>query len=223
MKFYHASPAPVEGDALNPGTRNIAVVRQADDTCVAQFTEYDDKNAPYLFATDNPQLSMTYTVPKGVRLGNMHGHGGAEILFLDQETVIGDPDLKGGMYSFESDDFARIHKGQEATDQWVSASPVNLKQAEFTPVSSFNDIMRTGVQIYQLADSEDTYAFMQQWDEIDEKDPSGDSMLTHVQDMVRAGRMRWINEERGINPVNCLEVPEATVPKPDNKKSVLAP
>lgn len=203
-KFYHASPLPVEGEHLMPGTRNIEIM-QADSGKTAAVVEYNDQNAPYLYATDNPQLSMTYTVPKGVRMGNMHGHGGTEVLFLGPEEAIGDPDLRGGMYSFESSDFVQIYNGQNATDQWVSNNPVSLKQAEFTPVRSFNDIMRRGVQIYQLADGEDAYAFTQEWDRISAADPSGNAMLKHVQDMVQAGRMRWMNEERGIHPVNALE------------------
>ena len=206
-KLYHASPYPVVEDILRPATRNIEFAQSAGGKEIAAFTDYGDTNTPYLFAADNLQLSMTYTIPKGTRLGNMHGHGGSEILFLDQESLIGDPDLKGGVYNFESESFRQIHVRGTPIDQWVSPESINLKQAEFIPVRSLNDVMKSGVQIFQVADRQDynAYEFAKAWDEIDANDPSGSSMLKHVQELVQSGKLRWMNEERGINAVNCLE------------------
>jgi hypothetical protein len=222
MKLYHASPVPIEGGTLTPATKNIQLAQTADGTEIAKFTEYDDKNIPYVFATDNPQLSMTYTVPKGLRLGNMHGRGGAEILFMDQESLIGDPDLQGGMYSLVSENFKQIHvDGEGPIDQWVSADSFDLKNAEYVPVKSLNDIMRAGVQIYQVSDSYSAAEFYEEWRKIG-NDPDGSQNMDFVKNSVQSGKLRWMNEERGINPVNCLDVPEATVPKPDIKKYVLA-
>lgn len=203
MKLYHSNPYPLVGDTLNPTTKNISLVVDAEGNGRAVFKEYDESGAPYIFATDNKQLSMTYTVPKGVRIGNIHGYRGTEILFLDKEGVIGDPELKGGMYSFESDQFLQAHRGEVPSDQWVSSSPLLLAQAEFTPVQSFNDVMKSGVQIYQIGDREDydVEGFMQDWDNIrDDAD-----FLRHIQELTQTGKLRWMNEERGINPINGLQ------------------
>ena len=222
MKLYHASPVPIEGGVLNPTTKNIQLAQTAEGAQIATFTEYNDQNTPYIFATDNPQLSMTYTVPKGLRLGNMHGCGGAEILFMDQESLIGDPDLQGGIYSLESESFRQIHvDGEGPIDQWVSADSFDLKNAEYVPVKSLNDIMRAGVQIYQVSDNYSANEFYEEWRKIG-NDPDGSQNMDFIKNSVQSGKLRWMNEERGINPVNCLEVPKAATPIPDNKRSAPA-
>jgi hypothetical protein len=100
MKLYHTSPVALEAAELTPRTRNIRLTEGEDGTAIARFTDYADANPPFVYATDNQSLSLTYAVPKGIRLGNMHGLGGAEILFLDQEAKIGDPTLEGGSIAF---------------------------------------------------------------------------------------------------------------------------
>ena len=215
MKFYHSTPVPLTGVSLNPTTRNIVPATDGLGKDIALFTEYADQNDPYLFATDNLQLSLTYAVPKGVRLANLHGYGGTEILLLDQESRIGDPDLEGGVYSFESGNFRQIHVDGKGIDQWVSPDPVFLMNAEYTPVRSLNDIMKQGVQIYQVADDVDydAAAFYRDIREIKD-DPDDLKLLSLLKDLTLSGKLRWMNAERGINPVECLEKPAALPPSP---------
>lgn len=203
VTLYHSLSTPPDGDVLRPGTRNVALIEAADGRVTAHATQYADDNAPYLYAADNLQLSATYTLPKGVRLGNMHGGGGTEILFVDQESVIGDPDLSGGIYSFQSDDFHQLHFDGQPSDQWVSDKGIQIQSVHFQPIRSLNDIMRTGVQIYQLGDHEnytadDLYKDMtaQNADEV---------FLSKIKILQESGKLRWMNEERGIHPVPCHE------------------
>ncbi|WP_435641981.1 hypothetical protein [Micavibrio aeruginosavorus] len=205
MKLYHSSPVTLEAAELTPRTRNIRLAEREDGTAIARFTDYADTNPPFVYATDNPSLSLTYAVPKGVRLGNMHGLGGAEILFLDQESKIGDPTLEGGIYSFDSDDFVQIHRDDgQATDQWVSGHAVNLERATFQRVESLNDLMRAGVQVYQVADHYSTDDFYTDVFEI-ANDPDGAKERAMLDRLVEEGKVRWLNEERMIRPENCLK------------------
>lgn len=202
MKLYHSSPVALDVVELTPRTRNIRLSEGNDGTPVAHFTEYADTNPPFVYATDNQSLSLTYAIPKGVRLGNMHGHGGAEIVFLDRESKIGDPDLRGGIYSFHSENFVQVHNNAgQPTGQWVSALPVNLQQADFRRIETLNDLMREGVQVYQIADHYDIDAF---YTEIFESGRSGDETLGILDRLVDEGKMRWVNEERMIRADNCL-------------------
>lgn len=205
--LYHSLPTPPDGDILRPGTRNVAMVEAADGSVTAHATAYAENNIPYLYAADNLQLSATYTLPKGIRLGNMHGHGGTEILFVDQESVIGDPDFSGGIYSFQSDDFHQLHLNGQPSDQWVSNNGVRIQDAHFQPIRSLNDIMRTGVQIYQIGEDSDYTANDLYEDMVSEN--AGDSLLNKIKILQESGKLRWMNDERGIHPVSCLEEPAA--------------
>lgn len=203
--LYHSLPAPPEGDVLRPGTRNVAMVEADDGTLTAHAVEYAPDNVPYLYAADNLQLSATYALPKGIRLGNMHGHGGAEILFIDQESVIGDPDLTGRVYQFESDHFHQLHIDGKPSDQWVSDKGIDTQSADYLPIQSLNDIMRTGVQIYQLGENE-KYTANDLYEDMVSSNMD-ESFLNKVKALQEEGKLRWVNEERGIHPVSCLEKP----------------
>ncbi|VVN79587.1 hypothetical protein PS691_00986 [Pseudomonas fluorescens] len=171
-----------------------------DQCVVANITNYSDQNTPYLYATPNPLLAMTYTMPKGVRTANCHGLFGTELLFIDKESIIGDPELLGGMYSFNSHQFLQAHLDGVPTDQWVSSEHVDISKAEFIRVQSINDIMRSGVQVFQISDDYDAYAFS-----LDEPaDSSESSMIHHYAQLVETGKLRWLNEERCINRKPCL-------------------
>lgn len=204
--LYHASPYPVSGDVLTPGTRNIVV---NGDT--ARQVAYDDHAAPYLYAAGDRAEAATYAIPKGTRFGNMQGmNGRAQILFVDQELIIGDPVLQGGVHGFHSDDFIpMVNADGQPNGQWVSAKPCDLRDSSYTPIRSINDIMREGVQVYQVADAPlyDVDSFYR--DIFGGTDPHA-----ALDDAVRAGRVRWLNEERGINPVYDLarDEPKAAAP-----------
>lgn len=218
-KLYHSTPYPKNGDVLTPATRNVSI-RDTGQGKIAEQIEYADENTPYVYAADNQGLSITYAVTKGVRLGNMTSPAGAEILFVDQESIIGDPELKGGIYAFESGNFFQIHQRGQPTSQWVSAEAVDLRQAEYTPVRSLNDIMKNGVQIYQIADDSGYDAAKLYQDMTEVKDDA--SLAALIGDLAQAGKLRWMNQERGINPVNCLSgaAPKST---PDANAALSAP
>lgn len=194
------------GNLLIPVTRNIAINGDS-----ARQVAYDDNATPYLYAADNRALAATYAVPKGVRLGNMaSANKRVELLFVDQESMIGDPDLKGGIYSFDSIDFIPVvDEHGNKNGQWISEKACDLGNGTYTPLRSFNDLMREGIQIYQIADRPvyDVDSFYND--------------ILHTQDLyaaldsaVLAGRVRWLNEERGINPIDdlVLDVPKAPIP-----------
>ncbi|MBU0800193.1 MAG: hypothetical protein KKA05_04235 [Alphaproteobacteria bacterium] len=207
VTLYHASPYPIEGQSLNPATRNVALEHDASGTIIARAVPYDDAGAPYIYAADKEQFAMTYTVSKGVRFGNWpSANGRCEIMFVDQESRIGDPQLTGGIYSFESNDFIAMHNEDGPNGQWVSAQVLDLHaQAQYTPVRSFNDIMRTGVQIYQVAD-DPAYNANQFYEDVMHADGDAYEVLRSA---LAAGKIRWMNQERGINPVDDLTVAAA--------------
>ena len=181
VQLYHSSPYPLPSDVLEPLTahREINGVMQ-----------------PLVFASDSRQESLTYTVPKGVRDMNMAVPGtGAQILFLSPETEIGEPELQGGIYSFESDGFAQAILDGELSTQWVSSEAVPLADATYTRISSINDIMAGGVQILQLGGRDDFGH--EQFDAVKKlRDPH---FLQKVEELVQGGQLRWLNQERGIN------------------------
>jgi len=170
---------------------------------VARQVPYDDASVPYLYASDSKELSLTYAVTKGVRLGNMSGgKAGIEILFVEREGIIGDPELEGRLYSFDSDRFTQVINDDGPTNQWVSAEPLNLRQAEYLPVRSLNDLMKAGIQVYQIADHADydSYEFYKDWTKQTDEAGCRDS----IQQLLQSGKMRWLNQERSIHPVDYL-------------------
>jgi hypothetical protein len=83
----------------------------------------------------------------------------------------------------------------------VSAQPVNLHQADFRRIETLNDLMREGVQVYQLADHYDIDEF---YAEIFEGGRSEEATLGALDRLVADGKVRWVNDERMIRPENCL-------------------
>lgn len=188
VQLYHSSPSPLPSDVLEPRTahREINGVKQ-----------------PLVFASDSMMESLTYTVPKGVRDMNVVvPDTGAQILFLSPESEIGEPELQGGIYSFESDNFAQAILDGEPSTQWVSSEAVSLADATYTRISSINDIMAGGVQILQLGGRDDFGH-----EEFEAVKKLRDPEFFHkVEELVQGGQLRWLNQERGINPQNPFPV-----------------
>lgn len=183
VRLYHSSPYPLQSGTLEPRTahREINGVKQ-----------------PLVFASDNMQESLTYTVPKGVRQMNIVTETGAQVLFLDRETVIGEPDLHGGIYSFDSADFSQVIIDGAPSTQWVSTETFSLKDATYTKITSVNDIMAAGVQILQIGEKADFGTL-----DFDEVTKLKDSrFLNRIEELVQGGQIRWLNQERGINAQN---------------------
>ena len=201
VKLYHSTPYPAEDfRVINPGTRNVEI-NETPDGPVVHAVPYDENNTPYVYAADNAQLSITYAVHKGVRIGNLSLSGG-EILFVDKESIIGDPKLEGGLFSFESDRFMQLRINGGMSAQWVSPYPVDLTKADFLRIRSLNDIMKAGVQVYQIADNPDCSAYQHY---LDMGEAENDAALkTFLNSRIQSGALRWLNEERGIAPVNLL-------------------
>ncbi len=184
VQLYHSSPYALLGDVLEPRTahREINGIKQ-----------------PLVFASDNKQESLTYTVPKGVREMNMAvPETGAQILFLAPETAIGEPELQGGIHSFESDAFSQAILDGEPSTQWVSCEAVSLETATYKKITSINDIMAEGVQVFQIGERADFDS--NHFEEVKKlRDPH---FLKKIEELVLGGQLRWLNQERGINPQN---------------------
>jgi hypothetical protein len=197
MILYHASPVMIAQNKLTPQTRNVTM---SQDGKSALLTQYDEHNKPYVFATDDLPFAAAYALPKGVRLGNYRGHDQTNILLLEKESVIGDPDLKGGVYSFDSKDFIPVlTQDGQPTNQWVTASPIHLQNEDFLILPDLNAVMKNRVQVYQIADdySIDNFDKEMKW-------ADNDAFLQKLKDLTEQGKLRWLNKERGINPHDCL-------------------
>lgn len=186
--FYHSSDRPLttfqRDFFLRPGTHRQAINGREDS---------------FVFVSDDEQHSLTYAVTKGVRLMNGHvDETGAQFLMLDREAVIGDPLLKGGIFSLQSDVFEQVIFNEIPSNQWVTTTPVDLSGADYRRITSFNDLMAKNIQLYQLAD----HYMVDDWHK-ESSDCSGDQA---IYDLICArideGKIRWMNEERGINPTH---------------------
>jgi hypothetical protein len=89
--LYHSSPMNLENFIQDP------ILKASDH--VQTINGVSDA---YIFASNDKQMSLTYTVPKGVRLMNMTLENGSQIMLVDSEKEIGDPTLDGGIFTFQS-------------------------------------------------------------------------------------------------------------------------
>jgi hypothetical protein len=197
MQLYHATPAELAEECLTPRTKNVLM---EENGLAARLTDYSEDNIPYVFASPDKAFSATYAVPKGIRLGNYRGHGGTNLLLVDKESAIGDPDFHGGLYVFPDTGFIPLHDREgRPTEQMVSPHPVDLKSAGFVPLKNFNDLMRESVQVYQIADHYGPDDFHGETRGLGENE-----FLKKIRSLCEEGKLRWLNEERSLNPVESL-------------------
>lgn len=197
MRLYHATSEKLAQDLLEPRTKNVQMDSQAG---TARLTDYDDKNTPFVFAATDPAFAATYAIPRGVRWGNYMGYENTHLLLLEKESIVGDPAFQGGLYVFDDADFVPLIDQQGApTQQMVSALSVDLKQADFEPITGLNDLMRRSVQLYQIADDYSINDFERETDRL-----GGADFLLKIHSLVEGGKVRWLNDERAFNPVQSL-------------------
>lgn len=209
MALYHAIATAPVGNCIHPRTKNIVV---GNDGQFAYLTDYSDDNIPYLFAADDSGFALTYTLPKGIRLANYQGHHGTNILLVNQENLIGDPKLVGGLYILNAENFIPVLTKEGAqTGQWVRPDPVYLIDTAFIPIPDINHIMSHGVQTLQIADSYNANDF---FDET--HGGNHDQFLAKMEQLRITGKLRWLNEERDIHPINGLTLSGLVK---DNKKT----
>ncbi len=193
VKLYHATPTPFQGTTLEPRTSHRII---------------NGKQGPFAFAASDEGHALTYTVPKGVRLMNAHiAQTGAQILVIDRESDIEDPDLTGGIYEFESNDFEQAIFDGKPSNQWITTQPVNLEMATYTPISSLNKLMKAKIQLYQIGENNalTKEAFMEAvFDE-------NVDTYQFIQDQLENENMRWMNQEQEINPTNPFPTTETGI------------
>lgn len=209
--FYHSSDRPLEAFQADPFLRPSA-----------QRQPINGREDAYIFASDDELHSLTYTVTKGVRLMNGHvDETGAQFLVLDREAVIGDPALQGGIFTIKSDAFEQAVIKGVPSNQWVTTTPVDLRPATHRPVTSLNDLMAKGIQLYQLSD----HYTVDEWTADSRACADDQSLYALIAERVEQGRMRWMNEERGIKPVNPFPTAqnEETSLKPRTPSAVPGP
>ncbi len=183
VKLFHASPVPLSTDILEPRTS----------------MKVNGKEGAYLFAASDKQHALTYTITKGIRLMNAHvDETGRQILVIDAEKKIGDPVLNGEIYNFESDNFEQAVFGGKLSNQWVSTQNLNLEQTDKRQITSLNDIMKEGVQIFQIGDSPNFTAATLHNACFD----SQTDIYDLLQEQLSLGNVKWMNQERSINPNN---------------------
>lgn len=184
-KLYHASPNPITGNVLEPrSSRTI-----------------NGKHGSYLFAADDKAFALTYTVTKGIRLFNATiDETGSQILIVDAEELIGDPTLKGVIYSFDSDNFEQAIFNGVPSNQWVSEDSFDLTKIPHQKIDSLNDLMRENIQIFQLSNSSNLTA--ETLSESILYQTCNSNFYNFLQEQLAQSILRWMNSERGINAKN---------------------
>jgi len=199
MHLYHATPQKLDDEYLTPRTKNVQL--DADGQS-ARLTDYNDENTPYVFAATDSGFAATYAVPRGTRLGNYRGLGDTNLLFVEKESIIGDANFHGGLYIFPDTGFVPLfNKEADPTEQMVSPQSVDLTKARFEPIANLNDLMGKSVQVYQIADQYSSERF-----HADTEGLGADkaAFLKKLHSLMEEGNVRWLNKERGLNPVQSL-------------------
>jgi hypothetical protein len=94
--------------------------------------------------------------------------------------------------------FERVVHDNIPTNQWVTTQPVDLRDAKYEEVKSLNDLMKHGVQIYQLSDDYDAWT----WHENNKTLKTEKEFLDDLRASIETGKIRWMNQERDISPSN---------------------
>jgi hypothetical protein len=207
LLLYHASPFAITDKWLIPSRASVSVESQNGVPVRAHRVVEEGVVTSCVFATEHRNFALTYALPKGMRIANCHGFNATELLFLDNERAIEGVSLDGGLYSFESDDFIPLFKNGVQTDQYIATSPVDICVASYTPVRSLNDIMSCGVQILQIADGTlyNSDDFHSDWTRVNSPGTEIDvDWLAHTHELLRVGKLRWLNAERKLNQYSFL-------------------
>ena len=191
--LYHSIPGRPRGDAIETSSNYGATLLPAERKKLGMLP---DKKTPLVFAATCLGKALAFAIPKGEKLFNHSvDAANAEIVIASNRKDFMAHPINATIFSFSAKDFVQLPNMQH---QSVSTMPVPFsKTTEALKVSSVEDLMRAGLQIFSfeekavtLHDSVDGAKLLGYKDDIE--------LMATLGELVKSGRAVWENHARGI-------------------------